>query len=168
MTIVHNLFFGITFCVWLIFFVFSGAPCPSGWTRFNRYCYLVRSYIRTWHQAQAFCKARKGELVKITNAEENEFVLALARKHAPSRKQVWIGLKRYWQTNQFVWSDQSVPVYTNWAPHEPNNFQNSRENFGSMWTGHSSSLLKASGLWNDFPSTPPQHLPCGIVCKMLP
>jgi len=40
-----------------------------------------------------------GDLVKITSAPENEFVLALARKKAPLMKQMWIGLM--WTSSSF-------------------------------------------------------------------
>ena len=77
----------------------AGEPCPNGWTRFDNYCYLVSSAIKTWDQAQAYCKSLGGGLVKINSAEENEFVLNLVTQKAPSLKQVWIGLK--WSANNF-------------------------------------------------------------------
>ena len=104
--------------------------------------------------------------MKINSAEENEFVLALAKKKAPSRKQVWIGLKWESSTKQFLWSDYSVPVYKNWAPHEPNG--NAGEPCGHMWTGHTTTLpYRASGYWNDLGCGMNPHLPCGLVCKRL-
>ena len=118
----------------------------------------------TWHQAQRFCRRLGGDLVKITNARENEFVLALARKSAPTRKQVWIGLM--WTANDFYWSDYSVPVYKAWAPNEPNG--KSREPCSNMWTGYTSVLpIRASGYWNDMPCTVSSHVPFGLVCKKL-
>ncbi|RMX46179.1 hypothetical protein pdam_00007827 [Pocillopora damicornis] len=113
----------------------------------------------TWHQAQRFCRRLGGDLVKITSARENEFVLALARKSAPTRKQVWIGLM--WTANDFYWSDYSVPVYKAWAPNEPNG--KSREPCSNMWTGHTSFMpIRANGYWNDLPCTAPSNLPCGL------
>ena len=140
--------------------------CPYYWATFNGYCYLASSSVKTWHQAQAYCKSLKGELVKITSAEENHFVLALARQKAPSVKQVWIGLK--WDSNirQFMWSDHSVPVYKNWAPHEPNG--NAREPCSNMWTGHAGRLTGASGYWNDLACNVNPHIRCGLVCKRVP
>ena len=104
--------------------------------------------------------------MKINSAEENEFVLALARKKSPSRKQVWIGLKWESSTKQFLWSDYSFPVYKNWNPHEPNG--NAGEPCGHMWTGHTTVLsYRASGYWNDLSCGVHPHLPCGLVCKRL-
>ena len=147
---------------------FQGAPCPTGWTAFKTgYCYLVSSSIKTWYQAQAYCQARKGALVKINSGEENEFVLELARKNAPSVKQVWIGLKWESSVNKFLWYDKSFPVYTNWAPHEPNG--HAGEPCGHLFTGHTSYLPnRASGYWNDLTCGIRTGWHCGLVCKRLP
>ena len=146
---------------------FPGKPCPNDWTRFDNYCYLVSSSIKTWDQAQAYCASLGGGLVKINSAEENEFVLNLAMKKAPSLKQVWIGLKCFSDGN-FYWRDHSVPVYTNWAPHEPNNVANEEE-CGQMWLGEHSTLPgRAAGYWNDISCRVMPSLPNGIVCERLP
>lgn len=147
--------------------LFSGSHqfCPRPWTRFKSYCYLVSSLKKTWHEAQAFCKAKKGELVKINSAEENEFVLALARKKAPTVNQVWIGLK--YNSNlhlkKFLWSDLSVPVYNNWGPHQPSG--KGKEPCGHMWTNGHEGVV---GYWNDISCGVHSIVPNGIVCKRLP
>ena len=129
----------------------------------DSFCYYASSTSMTWHQAQRFCRRLGGDLVKITNARENELVLALARKSAPSRKQVWIGLM--WTANGFYWSDYSVPVYKAWAPKEPNG--NSHEPCSNMWTRQSSASLRPNGSWNDRVCAVKSHAPCGLVCKRL-
>ena len=155
-------------CVGLFLTNIAGTPCPRDWTLFNSYCYLVNSSIKNWHQAQAYCHELEGELVKINSLEENEFVLALARKQAPSVEQVWIGLKRDPRINDFIWSDHSIPVYTNWAPNEPNGGE--AELCGHMYTRRTDCLPnRASGYWNDLRCDairPGWH--CGLVCKRLP
>jgi len=113
--------------------------------------------MRTWHQAQAYCLTLRGELVKINSAEENEFVLALARKEASSKSNVWIGLKWNSGKNAFLWSDHSVPVYANWAPGEPNG--KAAEPCGHIYTG----FPGLTGYWNDISCGPR-----GFVCKRLP
>ena len=142
---------------------FPGPPCPSGWSRFNSYCYLVSSSIKTWHQAQAYCRGLKGELVKINSADENEFVHNLVNQQAPTLKRVWIALNWDSILKVYLWSDLSVPVYTNWAPSEPNGF--AKEPCGHMYTsGHRG----ATGYWNDLPCRVIPSWPCGLVCKRLP
>ena len=147
-------------------FLADALTCPYHWNTFNGYCYLASSSDKTWNQAQAYCRSLRGELVKITSSEENHFVLALARQRAPSRKQVWIGLQWDWHIRNFVWSDHSLPVYKNWAPHEPNG--NAREPCGSMWTGHAGLIIRASGYWNDRPCGVIRQMPIGLVCKRVP
>ena len=105
--------------------------------------------------------------MKINSEDENDFVLTLARQKAPMAKQVWIGLRRDVVIKQFVWSDHSVPVFTKWAPNEPNG-KNQMEPCGHMWTGHRGSLGRASGSWNDLACGIRSDLPCGLVCKRLP
>ena len=98
--------------------------------------------------------------MKINSVEENEFVLALAREKAPSKHHVWIGLKWNSGRKAFLWSDLSVPIYTNWGPGEPNG--KAHEPCAHMMT----KSVGASAKWND--------LSCGLrhdfafVCKRLP
>ena len=133
--------------------------------RFNGYCYLVSNSIQTWQHAQTYCKGLGGNLVKINSQEENEFVLNLVNKLAPSLKQIWIGLEWDSQLKAFVWYDHSVPTFTKWSPNEPNG--NGVEPCSNMWTGHAGWSLRASGDWNDLICWHP-GLPCGLVCKRLP
>ena len=81
--------------------------------------------------------------MKINSAEENEFVLNLFNKHAPSLKQVWIGLKWNPSVKDFLWYEHSVPIYKNWHPLEPNG--KASEPCGHMFTGHAD----LNGYWND-------------------
>ena len=103
--------------------------------------------------------------MKINSQEENEFVLNLVNKLAPSLKQIWIGLERDSHLKAFVWYDHSVATFTKWSPNEPNG--NAKEPCSNMWTGHAGSSVRASGDWNDLTCWVP-GLPCGLVCKRLP
>lgn len=144
---------------WLVYILLE-ISCPQSWTAFDGYCYLVSSEILNGDQAPGFCIEKGGELVKITSQRENDFVLALVRKEAPSMKDVWIGLRR--NGDGWYWSDNSLPKYTNWAPNEPNN---KAEICSQMWHGHTDHLpYTASGSWNDIFCSR-RH---GVVCKRLP
>ena len=110
--------------------------------------------------AQTYCNDLGAELVKITSAEENDFVLALARKDAAVRARVWIGIEWSSSANGYFWSDFSAPVYTNWGQLHGN------ENCVVMWTNVSP--LYASGYWNDRPCEILPNYLAGIVCKRLP
>ena len=80
------------------FHTFLGYHCPRGWMQFKSLCYFVSSSIKTWHQAQAYCKGLGGELVKINSDEENEFVLKQVHRRALPVKQVWSGT-RGWEVS---------------------------------------------------------------------
>jgi len=145
----------------------SGTLCPEGWVKFDSFCYLASDKAMTWSEAQAYCKECGGELVKITNVRENDFVLALARKVAPSLKLVWIGLKWDSSAKAYFWSDYSDPAYKNWAPNEPNG--NAKEPCSNMWTGDTGHLpQRASGYWNDLTCGVHSNWASGLVCKRLP
>ena len=134
--------------------------------KFKSYFYFVSNSIKSWHEAQAYCKGLGGELVKINSEEENGFVLKLVHKRAPSVKQVWIGLRWNACVRGFIWSDLSIPKYTSWAPLEPNG--KAREPCGNMWTGRATNLpFHAPGYWNDCNCQTLVHTPCGLVCKSL-
>ena len=147
----------------MILFFHGEGPCPSGWTYFKGYCYLVSSSIKTWHQAQAYCKELGGDLVKINSEEENEFVLKLVNKRAPSLGQVWLALEWNPQRKAFIWADNSIPTFKKWFPGEPNG--NAREPCSNFWTRNT--YPGVNGYWNDL-SCSNQNVPCGIVCKRLP
>ena len=122
--------------------------------------------VKTRSEAQKYCDSLDANLVKINSAEENEFVLNLVRKHAPSVKQVWIGLQWEAGPKDFYWFDHSVPTFKNWAPNEPNG--KSREPCGGMYVAQGRDLpYRASGYWNDVPCHVLAGWPNGIVCKKL-
>ena len=100
--------------------------------------------------------------MKINSAEENEFVLNLVRKQAPTLKTVWIGLQ--WDTNEFYWYDRSAPVYKNWAPREPNG--NAKTPCGQLYIRNEGQLpYDANGYWNDNYCHSANFQ--GTVCKQL-
>ena len=81
-----------------LFFILNWeGPCPSGWTYFKGYCYLGSNSIKTWHQAQAYCKRLGEDLVKIKSEEQNEFVLKLvnsALRHCVGFGWHWSGTRK--------------------------------------------------------------------------
>ena len=119
--------------------------------------------VTTWAISHAI-RDRQGPfviLVKVTSAEENEFVLYLARKFAGNGKPAWIGLYYHAPSRAYYWTDNSVPTYTNWAPKEPNGY--SKEPCAAMYTGSSHLPTWATGYWNDILCT----VKYNTVCKKL-
>ena len=67
---------------------------------------------------QAQCKRAGGELARIDNAKQDALAMKLAGK-----SRAFIGLTDRTKEGQFTWSDGTSPVYTDWSPGEPNNYQ---------------------------------------------
>ena len=99
--------------------------------------------------------------MKIASAEENDFVLEIARKNT-STPQVWIGLQWNADKAKFMWTDDSLPVYTNWAINEPNG--NATEPCSNMWIKRKPFI---AGSWNDLSCNITDNFGCGLVCKKL-
>ena len=135
--------------------------CPSNWTHFKSYCYFVSKEPKQWGDAQKFCVEQKGELVEITNFEENESVFKLVNKREPSLERVWIGLKYDQDVKKFLWSDKAVPYFQYWpSPTAPPG--NSTKPCVYMFT-NKSEPCKAPGSWN----VATCGFSCGFVCKKL-
>ena len=101
--------------------------------------------------------------------EENDFVLALSHKFARTKKQMWIGLKRWIQNNGYHWTDGSqARHFTNWAKGEPN-FYKKKEYCVQMYTDiKSMNLYKLAGTWNDYYCIPVnRNYMAGTVCEKL-
>ncbi|XP_067053754.1 lithostathine-1-like [Acropora muricata] len=139
-------------------------PCGDVWTKFEEYCYHVGAKIMTEEQAQQYCdQEMDANLAKINSKEENNFVLDVAKRHAPSAKKVWIGMKWVNSARNYYWYDNSVPTFTNWAPGEPNG--KVKEPCVAMYIGQYELLpVKAAGYWNDEVCDAP-HI--AAVCKRL-
>lgn len=135
-------------------------PYPSSWFQFEDYCYLVKGSRLSWSAAQEYCRYQGGDLVKINNIGENEFVLQLVRQEAPSVKQVWIGLGWHSETEDWTWIDNSHPFFTYWSPGEPNGFEH--EPCAEMYVDNTAEL-PVNGYWNDQACDKTY----GIVCKKL-
>lgn len=124
-------------------------PCGDVWTKFEEYCYHVSGKKLTEKQAEQYCDQKMdANLAKINSQEENNFVLDLAHRHAPSAERVWIGLKWESRPKDFYWYDHSFPTFKNWAPGEPNG--KAKEPCVLMYVGKYNQLPQwAAGYWND-------------------
>lgn len=103
--------------------------------------------------ARRYCLKKNADLVTISSAEENTFVLNLAHIRAPDKYYLWIGLHGD-SRNRFRWladgtSASDGKTFSNWKAGEPNG--GSVENCGHML------LMKDQdhGKWNDLPCDTP-------------
>ena len=55
-------------------FAFADIPCPNGWKRFKRRCFLLVTTDYKWSQARTNCQNRGGDLAVIDTAEKQEFI----------------------------------------------------------------------------------------------
>ena len=67
---------------------------------------------------QANCKRVGGELARIDNVKQDAIVRWLV-----GSSRAFIGLTDRIKEGQFKWSDGTTPIYTNWSPGEPNDYQ---------------------------------------------
>ncbi|XP_028662247.1 secretory phospholipase A2 receptor [Erpetoichthys calabaricus] len=94
--------------------------CPERWLYFGHKCIFLhspkrREELKTWNEAQLFCKSHEASLVSINNEIEQAFLTMLLIETDTS---VWIGL----QNNEPPkWVNGKPVIYTNWSPVEPDN-----------------------------------------------
>ena len=140
-------------------------PCGDVWTKFKEYCYHVGAKKMTEEQAQQYCdQEMDANLAKINSKEENDFVLDVAKRHAPSTKGVWIGLKWQSSVKNFCWYDNSFPTFANWPLREPPGIK-AKEPCVVMFTGQFESLpIGEAGYWHHVSCDAP-HFPA--MCKKL-
>jgi len=98
-------------------------------------CYLFKDFddTMTWNNANDFCKMQGGMLVAIHSSDENDMLMSRTNGN------YWIGLHDV-GGRAFLWSDDSLLNYVNWANGEPNNYYDSE---GCV------NFYGDSGLWND-------------------
>eukprot|EP00954_Amorphochlora_amoebiformis_P017689 1320728-Amorphochlora_amoeboformis.AAC.2 len=111
---------------------------------------------KTWHSAQAFCKARGLELVSIHSQAENDVVKNLVESQPfevnnEKSRMTWIGLHDKDIENNFEWSDLSTLDFLNWQINEPNNRLNEdcANMYGPAKLGVTSWVANDIGTWND-------------------
>ena len=77
--------------------------------------------------------------------------------HSAGLLNVWLGLQDYVHEGRWVWnSNRHQPAYTNWAPGEPNDDDDGKENCME--------LNEDSWLWNDEDCSHKKHFICQMRC----
>ena len=117
--------------------------CPRDYEEFGGKCYSVSKKPTTsWLDARKVCRAEGGDLAVPSNTSVNEFILKLMQKQQSGN--AYIGLYRVAEglgKNMFYTAFGTEPSYTNWAPGEPNDYQNLGEDCVEMYS--------SDGKWND-------------------
>ncbi|XP_026210251.1 C-type mannose receptor 2, partial [Anabas testudineus] len=106
-----------------------GPQCDlsNGWMQYASDCYKLKSDTKkSWTAARHDCVQDGGDLVSITTAEEEQYVIAA---QDASTLDLWIGLSTLKcnkiscevevGNSQFTWADALQVGYTNWATGQP-------------------------------------------------
>lgn len=110
-------------------------PVVSG--EYSGHRYELFNITTTWDQAYKICEERGGHLVTISSAEENNYILNLA-KQANINHLIWLG--GYANANrEWFWITDENISYTNWESGEPNNYGGNENRMN----------MSLEGLWND-------------------
>lgn len=100
----------------------DGTPdgtCPCHITDHGSTRYLVCPDTTTWEEARDDCRRFGFELLRIDDAEEQDFVWTEA---AGGEGDYWIGLNDQDTEGTYVWSDGTpLGSFAHWAPAAPNN-----------------------------------------------
>lgn len=85
----------------------------------NNHSYCVSPIPLPWHQARDAAKKMGGYLATLTDAKENEWVVATFGEQT----EFWIGLDDELEERKWVWASGEKFEYANWAPGEPDNYR---------------------------------------------
>jgi hypothetical protein len=111
-------------------------PCPI--EHYDGRGYAFCELDLPWDVAEPLCAAFGYEMVSISDADENSFVLDAIASYDPSTDW-WIGFTDDAVEGLFRWSDGTPVTYENWEPGQPNDF------FGQ----DCAEIDAGDGLWND-------------------
>ncbi|XP_035663415.1 uncharacterized protein LOC118407103 [Branchiostoma floridae] len=96
--------------------------CPSGYQLKTRACYKAFSSLKTWTDADAYCRnqGRGGMLAMAKDSDINSFLISL-KDAASSSWGFWFGLNDRVNEGSWKWPDgTSLGSYKYWSPIEPN------------------------------------------------
>ncbi|NOT36141.1 MAG: HYR domain-containing protein [Saprospiraceae bacterium] len=102
-----------------------------------------------WLDAKTICKINGGNLAKIRNKEENQFISSKLMGQT-----AWIGANDERREGNFEWVDGSQVTYFNWATGQPNN-GGGNEDYVE---------LHPDGSWNDNRGNVSREFICQIPC----
>ncbi|XP_064020388.1 secretory phospholipase A2 receptor [Pogoniulus pusillus] len=91
--------------------------CGSFWKKNpdTQLCYqfnLVSAL--TWRQARAACQLQGGDLLSVTNPEEQDYISNLSRQLNATDKMLWMGLSHLAEDAGWQWSDGAALAFVNW------------------------------------------------------
>ncbi|KHN86059.1 Collectin-12, partial [Toxocara canis] len=136
--------------------------CPPNWTPFNNNCYIASLPGRfLFNQASDWCTQTGSRVVwfdqsVVTNfGNELNFINSFGISRGVSR--YWIGVNK--QFGQWVWTNGSPVIFSNWRPSQPDGC------CGSNVTCVFVNYANFFGQWDDAPCGQLFTDPQGFICK---
>lgn len=123
--------------------------------------YKIFNTFLSWPEARDKCVELGGQLATVKNADENEFILALASR--ASSDSFWLGATDEASEGNWVWVDGTPVTFTNWAPEQPSNHDQA-EHYLYLLIRHERDWVKQEMKWGDLPSAPDGPKP-GFICE---
>ncbi|KAL7979780.1 hypothetical protein Chor_008118, partial [Crotalus horridus] len=101
----------------------KGCCCPNDWLSRNGFCYKVHDQLKTWKDAEMFCRKHKPgcHLASIHSMAESADLAEYISDYLTKKNNVWIGLNDAQKKRIWEWTDRSCTDYLSWKPGEPNN-----------------------------------------------
>ncbi|XP_058863056.1 CD209 antigen-like protein E [Acipenser ruthenus] len=130
-------------------------PCPLGWRRTGRSCYMFSDQQKTWTDSQSFCQSKQSALLIINNAEEQKDIIS----KRSSSQSYWIGLSDRVKEGDFRWVDNTSFKTTEqfWAEQQPDDWHSNEDCIH----------LRNDGLWNDASCDIQSYFICEKETRMI-
>ncbi|XP_042352881.1 macrophage mannose receptor 1-like isoform X2 [Plectropomus leopardus] len=91
--------------------------CSRPWIPYRGNCFHLNRTQKTWPDAQQVCRNEGGDLVSISNVEDQSFVIS--QLGYTSADELWIGLNDRKTEGLFEWIDHSTVSFTSWEFGKP-------------------------------------------------
>ena len=99
----------------------------------------------TWTNSEAEAVTLGGHLVTINDAAENQWVVDMFANFNNVDRFLWIGLNDQVQESEYIWASGESPLYTNWAPGQPD----ASSLLADVVSMEGPSSIFPLGTWND-------------------
>ncbi|TSL34563.1 Macrophage mannose receptor 1 [Bagarius yarrelli] len=110
--------------------------CPTGWIRFNSFCYNIAVEAKTFSEAKTACGQTAANLMQVSDRYENAFLISQIGLRP--EKYFWIGLSNTERADRFEWTNKQTVKFTHFNVGMPGR----QQGCVAMRTGTS------AGLWD--------------------
>uniref|UniRef100_A0A914QNS9 C-type lectin domain-containing protein n=1 Tax=Panagrolaimus davidi TaxID=227884 RepID=A0A914QNS9_9BILA len=99
------------------------SSCPDGSYEWQNGCYFFQTNATNFALATSYCQSLGGNFVSIHDGFTNTFIGQQAQSvfHESTVSDFWIGLTNFEHTKWWIWVDNSIFNFTEWASGEPRN-----------------------------------------------